>query len=92
LAPQQLEAVRKAFRTHDHDGSGKIEINELGFVLVLHCSYSLGGALRAFGIHLPDNAIATVMRKLDLDQDGSVSFDEYCEFVGPYVASAAVYN
>lgn len=49
----------------------------------------LAGALRAFGIHLPDTAIAAVMQRLDLDQDGTVSFEEYCEFVGPYVASAS---
>eukprot|EP00698_Gefionella_okellyi_P003918 TRINITY_DN13636_c0_g1_i1.p1 TRINITY_DN13636_c0_g1~~TRINITY_DN13636_c0_g1_i1.p1 ORF type:complete len:156 (-),score=17.52 TRINITY_DN13636_c0_g1_i1:154-621(-) len=76
LNAEQIATVRKAFDTHDRDKSGQIEI------------FELGGALRAFGMNLPDSAIRTVMHSLDLDADGSISFDEYCAFVAPYVSSS----
>lgn len=61
LTNDKLEA---AFKMFDKDGSGKISTDEIKQVL-------------SFGKHLDDQAITEIIKQVDENGDGEISFEEF---------------
>ena len=66
LTPAEL---KRNFDRYDRDGSGKIQIEE---IRALYASQ---------GIHLGDGALKYLMTTYDKNQDGSIDFPEFVEFL-----------
>jgi Ca2+-binding EF-hand superfamily protein len=92
------ERVKKSFDAHDTDHNGVITLSELGafrilpvFSIIWSLTFEIpGDALREFGINLPDTAMSAVLKRLDTDGSGDLSFEEFCAFIAPYAGASAV--
>ncbi|PRW55898.1 Calmodulin [Chlorella sorokiniana] len=62
---QRRKALREVFDMFDKDGSGTIDVHELRAVL------------RALGQFPTAAELADLMQRMDANQDGSISFDEF---------------
>ena len=68
-APSET-TLREAFDLHDHNGNQSITSQELG------------NALRSVGKRLTEENVASLVRRADADHGGSLSFDDFKNFVG----------
>ena len=59
------EELKQAFAVFDHDGSGKISINELKKVMA------------NLGERLTDKEVEEMIREADLDGDGEINYQEF---------------
>jgi len=65
---ERLNDLRASFRIRDVDGSGYLETNELS------------GALKSGGVLASDALVSGIMKDMDVNSDGKVSFEEFVEF------------
>ncbi|CAF1074754.1 unnamed protein product [Didymodactylos carnosus] len=63
------EEMRRAFQCFDTDGSGFITANELR------------GVLKKLNLNITEERISEVMREVDDDADGKISFEEFCKML-----------
>lgn len=73
----EASKLRSVFSEIDSDGSGQINTEELG------------KALDKLGYKLPKSEIAKILTKVDKDESGEVSFDEFHTFF-KYVPAASL--
>lgn len=78
LSEEQIAEIRKAFHACDSDGSGVIEQNELSSVM------------RELGEHPSDEELRDLLKDLDADGDGTISWDEFLQAMSEWIAEAAV--
>jgi len=71
LTTQQRKEIESAFHTFDTDGSGNIDAFELKL------------AMRALGMKVSEEEIATIMEEVDVDRSGEIDIDEFLEVVRP---------
>jgi calcium-binding protein CML len=64
-----LEELKKVFAQIDKDGSGTIDITELGM------------AMRSMGHDLDPQTLQDMMSQVDSDGDGTIGFEEFCDMV-----------
>jgi hypothetical protein len=69
LSFKDKEEIKKHFDSFDNDGNGHITVAELGQVL------------RSIGENATDQKIKQLIKEVDLDQNGTIEFDEFCNFV-----------
>ena len=69
LSEETVEEMRVAFNAFDEDGSGSIDISELG------------QAMARMGMGEADTQAA--MRRVDANSDGTISFAEFCTAMAP---------
>ncbi|KAG5181716.1 yellow cameleon 2.60 [Tribonema minus] len=62
---EELEDYREAFNNFDKDQSGEID------------EYELGTVMRSLGYNPTDEQLHDMMLKVDIDGNGSISFDEF---------------
>ena len=65
---ERLRDLKVSFNTRDVDGSGYLELNELS------------GALKSGGVLASNALVGGIMKDMDLNSDGKVSFEEFVEF------------
>jgi solute carrier family 25 phosphate transporter 23/24/25/41 len=63
-----LGCLRHVFDEIDQDCSGNLEVQELS------------EALGMLGVHIPAHQVAALLNKVDTDNDGTISFQEFSEF------------
>ena len=63
-----MGCLRHAFDQIDSDGSQQLEVEELS------------QALGMLGVHIPDHQVSALLNKVDTDNDGTISFQEFSEF------------
>lgn len=66
---KQYEELGDTFTIFDMDGSGSVDLHELG------------GLMQALGISLDDSEKACMMKEFDKDNSGSISFDEFFTYM-----------
>jgi len=71
------QLLRQAFEKMDKNGNGKLEFEEFSVVVNT-----------LFGSPLPEAALRVILLEADLDRDGTISFDEFCAFVGQNSSTA----
>ena len=64
-----IQIFQKTFDMFDRDRSGTITVSEMGQVL------------RAAGQNLSDQEVGQIIRKVDKDQDGEISFQEFLQLM-----------
>ena len=64
-------SLKESFRTFDMDGNGYISASELKTMMK-----------RAMGEELTDEEVDEMIREADLDGDGQVDFEEFCQMMG----------
>jgi len=69
LTPEQLAEFKEAFSVFDKDGDGTISEKELGTVM------------RALGLNPTEEELTQMVREVDIDGNGEVDFDEFCEMM-----------
>ena len=60
----------QAFAKCDHDGSGKLEIDELRDIL------------HEFGVDMDDDELNEIFHEADIDGDGTIDYHEFVEIMG----------
>eukprot|EP01059_Diplonema_ambulator_P036090 TRINITY_DN8850_c0_g1_i2.p1 TRINITY_DN8850_c0_g1~~TRINITY_DN8850_c0_g1_i2.p1 ORF type:complete len:192 (+),score=56.37 TRINITY_DN8850_c0_g1_i2:52-627(+) len=65
LSNSQIEALQECFNTFDTDGSGSIDVHELGNVF------------SSFGQNLSPDEIAAMIQEVDADGSGEIEFEEF---------------
>eukprot|EP01061_Rhynchopus_euleeides_P006719 TRINITY_DN15788_c0_g1_i1.p1 TRINITY_DN15788_c0_g1~~TRINITY_DN15788_c0_g1_i1.p1 ORF type:complete len:260 (+),score=138.18 TRINITY_DN15788_c0_g1_i1:281-1060(+) len=65
LTNDQIEALQECFNTFDTDGSGSIDVQELGEVFA------------SFGHEYTDEEIQAMINEVDADQSGEIEFEEF---------------
>jgi hypothetical protein len=65
---ERLRDLKVSFNTRDVDGSGYLELNELS------------GALKSGGVLASNALVGGIMKDMDVNSDGKVSFEEFVEF------------
>jgi len=68
---EKSSLLLQAFQKVDKNHNGKLEFEE--FAVVVNT---------LFGAQLPENALRLILLEADLDRDGTISFEEFCTFVG----------
>merc|ERR1719324_953159 len=66
LTPQQLAICNRTFSEFDADGSGTMDLEELG------------SAMRRLGHDLPEAILQDMIEEIDSDGDGTIDFQEFC--------------
>jgi len=69
------DAMRQVFDLFDADGSGQIDLGELG------------DAMEALGIHASAEVVEHTMRNVDSSQDGLIDYAEFCQVLSPHMAA-----
>ncbi|KAK4153256.1 hypothetical protein C8A00DRAFT_34027 [Chaetomidium leptoderma] len=65
LSPEQVAQYKEVFEIFDKDGTGDITADELGQVM------------RELGLNPSDSELRDIVNEADLNDDGSISFDEF---------------
>ncbi|CAF3780696.1 unnamed protein product [Rotaria magnacalcarata] len=65
ISPEELEELREAFRVFDQNGDGSITLSELRIVL------------DQMGLDPSEEELQDMIREVDADQSGSISFVEF---------------
>merc|ERR1712086_73002 len=68
------DAMRQVFDLFDADGSGQIDLRELG------------DAMEALGIHASAEVVERTMRNVDSSQNGLIDYAEFCQVLSPHMA------
>ena len=68
--------VREAFEAFDTDGDGQLSAEDLGMFF------------EALGETLGEGDILTLVRAVDQDQDGRITFEEFCELTALYAQAS----
>lgn len=68
LTPRGLQEIFHLFHLYDVDGNGMFDIKELKNLLTTFCNRTA-----------PDHEVEVVMKKLDKNQNGLISWDEFVE-------------
>jgi hypothetical protein len=63
-----MEDLEDLFSYFDADGSGSVEPDEFGILLA------------ACGLPLEEHLLAAIVKQIDADHDGKISFDEFADF------------
>ena len=63
-----VQRLRRVFDELDTDGSGEIEEGEIADAFV------------KVGVHVTEREVRSLLTDVDLDKNGSVDFDEFCDF------------
>lgn len=71
------DKLQMAFNMYDIDGNGKIDKKEM--VKIIEAIYDLLGEENRKGENSPPKRVAKIMLKLDKDQDGTLSSEEFIE-------------
>ncbi|CAM4764270.1 unnamed protein product [Rotaria magnacalcarata] len=69
ISPEELEELREAFRVFDQNGDGSITLSELRIVL------------DQMGLDPSEEELQDMIREVDADQSGSISFVEFVDMV-----------
>ena len=79
---KQLEEFRQQFNTFDADGSGEIDFDEMKAMV------------RGLGMDTPGHVLRKLMKSIDTDGDGTLSFVEFLEMMdkGKNGAMAEMFN
>ena len=79
---KQLEEFRRQFNTFDADGSGEIDFDEMKAMV------------RGLGMDTPGHVLKKLMKSIDTDGDGTLSFVEFLEMMdkGKNGAMADMFN
>ncbi|GFN79319.1 calmodulin [Plakobranchus ocellatus] len=75
LTQSEAKELRDAFSLFDKDGNGTIDIKELAPVM------------RALGQNPTQKEIQEIMRKADVDESGSLGYDEYVQVINSFALS-----
>ena len=70
LGEEAAEELKKDFDDYDADGSGEIDVHELGALI------------RQLGLHRTKEQLHTMVCKVDEDGSGEIDFPEFCEMLG----------
>eukprot|EP00931_Biecheleriopsis_adriatica_P088890 TRINITY_DN63117_c0_g1_i1.p1 TRINITY_DN63117_c0_g1~~TRINITY_DN63117_c0_g1_i1.p1 ORF type:complete len:692 (+),score=171.06 TRINITY_DN63117_c0_g1_i1:266-2077(+) len=70
LTETQIEDFRQTFNRYDKDGDGSISADEIQEVM------------SSLGYEVPEEALAYVVKTIDADNSGEISFDEFCTLMG----------
>ena len=68
--------VREAFEAFDTDGDGQLSAEDLGMFF------------EALGETLGEGDILTLVKAVDQDQDGRITFEEFCELTALYAQAS----
>lgn len=74
LTKKQLKEYHEAFNVFDRDSDGELSGKEISTVM------------RSIGYNPSQIEIQNLMNKADLNQDGSVNFDEFCKLMVMQIA------
>jgi len=69
LSSSDKQDIKKHFDSFDKDGNGQVTVSELAEVL------------KSIGMSATDAEIKKLMKEVDLDQSGTIEFDEFLKFV-----------
>ncbi|KAJ8286493.1 hypothetical protein GJAV_G00039830 [Gymnothorax javanicus] len=75
MKPQE---IREAFKVFDRDGNGFISKQELGT------------AMRSLGYMPNEVELEVIIKRLDMDGDGQVDFEEFVTLLGPKLSAAGM--
>lgn len=70
LGEEAAEELKKDFDDYDADGSGEIDVHELGALI------------RQLGLYRTKEQLDTMVCKVDEDGSGEIDFPEFCEMLG----------
>lgn len=80
LTPEQLKEIREVYNHFDKDRDGSL--NKLEFK----------GVCASLGEDVPDNELDKTFAKYDIDKDGKITFDEFCDFFSKLVKESTGYD
>lgn len=66
LSEKQMADYKEAFSMFDEDGGGDVSVTELGAVM------------KSLGVELEDDAVAKMIKEVDVDGGGTIDFNEFC--------------
>jgi hypothetical protein len=69
LSFKDKQEIKKHFDSFDNDGDGHVTVDEVGKVL------------ESIGEQVNDQRIKSLIAEVDLDQNGTIEFNEFCKFV-----------
>ncbi|KAK3526882.1 hypothetical protein QTP86_003607 [Hemibagrus guttatus] len=75
---QRREKIREAFKVFDRDGNGFISKQELGM------------AMRSLGYMPNEVELEVIIKRLDMDGNGQVGFDEFVTLLGPKLTATGM--
>ncbi|XP_028836390.1 calcium-binding protein 7 [Denticeps clupeoides] len=78
LPEDEVEEIREAFKVFDRDGNGFISKQELGV------------AMRSLGYMPNEVELEVIIKKLDMDGDGQVDFEEFVTLLGPKLSASGI--
>ncbi|XP_062844494.1 calcium-binding protein 7 [Trichomycterus rosablanca] len=78
LPEDEVEEIREAFEVFDRDGNGFISKQELGV------------AMRSLGYMPNEVELEVIIKRLDMDGDGQVGFEEFVTLLGPKLSSVGM--
>ena len=67
LTNERRDKLAWAFALFDEDGDGVVSMTEIGNVM------------RGFGEYLPEEELTALLRRFDVDNGGTLDFDEFCQ-------------
>lgn len=69
--PARMEVLRASFDTLDRDNTGVV------------CVKNIDESMKALGVGKTDSEVAAMVKRFDVHNTGSISFDEFCIMMGP---------
>mmetsp|Transcript_22292 Transcript_22292/g.55923 ORF Transcript_22292/g.55923 Transcript_22292/m.55923 type:complete len:689 (-) Transcript_22292:930-2996(-) len=69
LSEKKRDEFHEIFQAFDKDGSGSIDVAEISNLIT------------AIGMHLPPEEMAELIAEIDQNKDGTICFDEFCDFI-----------
>ncbi|CAM4745914.1 unnamed protein product [Rotaria magnacalcarata] len=87
ISPEELEELREAFRVFDQNGDGSITLSGYSFnsykdfVCMIIFIIELRIVLDQMGLDPSEEELQDMIREVDADQSGSISFVEFVDMV-----------
>ncbi|KAJ3406900.1 hypothetical protein HDV05_005696, partial [Chytridiales sp. JEL 0842] len=75
LTPEQIEYYKEAYTIFDHDSNGVIDMTELSEVM------------QSLGINPTEEELYNMIKDVDLDNTGTIDFDEFLLIMEPMVST-----